>query len=41
VVFCELVENDENAVSIDASQTPDLVEKAIFHQLDKWLTTLS
>jgi len=40
-VFRELVENDVNAVSIDASQTPNLVEKAIFLQLDKWLASLS
>ncbi|MEH6452340.1 MAG: dTMP kinase [Psychromonas sp.] len=40
-VFCELVENDQNAVSIDASQTPDVVEKAIFQQLDTWFATLS
>ena len=40
-VFRELVENDVNAVSIDASQPPNLVEKAIFLQLDKWLASLS
>jgi dTMP kinase len=39
-IFCELIENDDNAISIDASQTPDLVEKSIFLELDKWLVSL-
>jgi len=40
-VFISLAENDANAVTIDAGQTPELVEKAIFAQLDKWLIELA
>ncbi|WP_354625028.1 dTMP kinase [Psychromonas sp. MME2] len=40
-VFNALVDNDPSAYRIDASQTPELVEKAIFLQLDNWLTSLS
>ncbi|WP_037026785.1 dTMP kinase [Psychromonas aquimarina] len=40
-VFISLAENDANAVTIDAGQTPELVEKAVFAQLDKWLTELA
>lgn len=40
-VFMDLVENDDNAICIDASQPPDRVKKAIFEQLDNWLMSLS
>lgn len=40
-VFLSLVTKDENAVSIDAGESPALVEKAIFSALDKWLTGLA
>lgn len=40
-VFINLVKHDANAISIDASQTPELVKKAIFEQLDNWLMSLS
>ena len=40
-VFLALVADDENAFTIDGSQTPDLVEKAIFARLDNWLASLS
>jgi len=39
-VFKRLTEGEENAVSIDASESPELVEKAIFTQLDNWLAGL-
>ncbi len=39
-VFLALVAADDNAVSIDGSQTPKQVEKAIFTQLDNWLAGL-
>lgn len=39
-VFLNLVNGHQNAVTIDASQTPELVEKAIFIQLDNWLASL-
>lgn len=40
-VFMDLVENDDNAICIDASQTPDRVKKSIFEQLDNWFASLS
>ncbi|MCG6199962.1 dTMP kinase [Psychromonas antarctica] len=40
-VFLDLVAKDQNAFTIDASQTPLLVEKAIFTQLDNWLASLN
>lgn len=40
LVFLDLVENHENSVTIDASQTPELVKKAMFKQLDNWLVSL-
>ncbi len=40
-VFLSLVEDDKNAFTIDAGQTPELVKKAIFIQLDKWLASLT
>lgn len=40
-VFHSLVAQDENAISIDAGESADLVEKAIFSALDKWLVSLS
>lgn len=40
-VFLALVAADDNAVSIDASQTPEQVEKAICSQLDNWLASLN
>jgi dTMP kinase len=39
-VFLKLVAANKNSVAIDASQTPELVEKAIFIQLDNWLASL-
>ena len=39
-VFLQLTNSNNNAVTIDASQTPELVEKAIFKQLDNWLASL-
>ena len=39
-VFLSLADNNKNAVTIDASQTPEEVEKAIFKQLDNWLASL-
>ncbi|WP_022942687.1 dTMP kinase [Psychromonas hadalis] len=40
-VFLQLVEKEKNAVTIDASQTPTFVEKAICKQLDHWLASLT
>jgi len=40
-VFLSLVAKDKNAISIDARQSPALVEKAIFVALDKWLMSLA
>jgi len=40
-VFLSLVQNDNNAFSIDGSETPEQVEKAIFKQLDNWLVSLN
>jgi dTMP kinase len=40
-VFLKLTNQEQNAVTIDASETPQLVEKAIFKQLDNWLASLS
>ncbi|MCK5819426.1 MAG: dTMP kinase [Psychromonas sp.] len=39
-VFKNLVENDENAVSIEAERKPKIVELAIYQQLDQWLARL-
>lgn len=39
-VFLKLTDNSKNAVMIDASETPALVEKAICTQLDNWLASL-
>tara|TARA_R110001583_G_scaffold81253_2_gene217007 strand:+ start:35911 stop:36564 length:654 start_codon:yes stop_codon:yes gene_type:complete len=39
-VFLSLVEGNKKAAKIDASQQPELVEKAIFRQLDSWLASL-
>ena len=39
-VFLQLVNTTKNSVTIDASQPPELVEKAIFKQLDNWLESL-
>lgn len=39
-VFLKLTSAEKNAVCIDASVTPELVEKAIFIQLDNWLASL-
>jgi len=39
-VFLQLTNHHSNAVIIDASQTPTLVEKSIFKQLDNWLARL-
>lgn len=39
-VFLQLVKGNQSAVTIDASQTPELVEKAIFIELDNWLASL-
>ncbi|WP_202973153.1 dTMP kinase [Psychromonas sp. psych-6C06] len=39
-VFLSLTKAEKNAVTIDASETPELVEKAIFKQLDNWLARL-
>lgn len=39
-VFIKLTDNSKSAVKIDASETPSLVEKAIFKQLDNWLASL-
>lgn len=39
-VFLSLVAKDKNAITIDASESPALVEKAIFSALDKWLMSL-
>lgn len=39
-VFLSLVSGNTEAVTIDASQTPKLVEQAIFQQLDNWLAGL-
>ena len=39
-VFLSLVATDKNAFTIDASQTPEFVEKAIFSQLDNWLASI-
>lgn len=39
-VFLTLTNGCKNAVTIDASQTPQQVEKAIFTQLDNWLASL-
>ena len=40
-VFLSLVAADKHAFTIDASQTPDAVERAIFNQLDNWLVSLN
>ncbi|MFT7053280.1 MAG: dTMP kinase [Psychromonas sp.] len=40
-VFLSLVAKDKNAISINASESPALVEKAIFMALDKWLMSLA
>ena len=40
-VFQSLVAGDRNAFTVDAAQTPQQVEKAIFAQLDSWLASLS
>ena len=39
-VFLRLTDAEKNAVKVDASETPQLVEKAIFKQLDNWLASL-
>lgn len=39
-VFLALTKGEKNAVTIDASETPELVKKAIFKQLDNWLASL-
>lgn len=39
-VFLTLTRGEKNAVIIDASKTPECVEKAIFEQLDNWLVSL-
>ncbi|MCP4322915.1 MAG: dTMP kinase [Psychromonas sp.] len=39
-VFLQLTNNSNSAVTIDASKTPEEVEKAIFIQLDNWLASL-
>jgi len=39
-VFKSLVENEENAVTIDAGRKPKTVELAIYAQLDHWLARL-
>jgi len=39
-VFLKLTDAEQNAVKIDASKTPEVVEKAIFKQLDNWLAGL-
>jgi len=39
-VFLQLTDDEENAVKIDASESPESVEKAIFKQLDNWLASL-
>jgi len=39
-VFLSLTQGEKNAVTIDASEAPDLVKKAIFKQLDNWLASL-
>lgn len=39
-VFLQLTDDEKNAVKIDASETPESVEKAIFIQLDNWLASL-
>lgn len=40
-VFLDLVNNDKQAVLIDASQTPEQVEQAVFKVLDNWLVGLA
>lgn len=39
-VFLQLTKNEKDAVKIDASETPEQVEQAIFQQLDNWLASL-
>lgn len=39
-VFLSLVAADNNAFTVDASQTPKQVEAAIYSQLDHWLASL-
>jgi len=39
-VFIALAHDDPHTVTIDARQTPKLVEQAIFAQLDNWLASL-
>lgn len=39
-VFLDLVNADKQAVLIDAAQTPEQVEQAIFNALDNWLAGL-
>lgn len=40
-VFHVLVAQDDDAISIDASESPELVEQAVFSALDKWLASLA
>ena len=40
-VFLSLVGDDSNAFTIDGSQSPELVEKAICARLDRWLASLN
>ncbi|WP_094751793.1 dTMP kinase [Psychromonas sp. CD1] len=40
-VFLSLVKQDPNAVSIDAAQTPEQVEKAMFKKLECWVASLT
>jgi len=40
-VFLNLVAADDTAFSIDGSEIPEQVEKAVFEQLDNWLASLS
>jgi dTMP kinase len=39
-VFLNLVAGDENAFTIDGSETPEQVEKAVFELLDNWLASI-
>ncbi|MEI6897945.1 MAG: dTMP kinase [Psychromonas sp.] len=39
-VFLSLTQAEKNAVMIDASESPELVEEAIYEQLDNWLASL-
>ena len=40
-VFLTLVAGDDNAFSIDGSETPEQVEKAVFELLDNWLASIN